>query len=722
MNSVSPSSGPSIRDRASTLESDEIDLGALLQTIWRGKWWIALTTVLAILVGGYYAFAVVVPTYTAGSVVMLENRQENVANLESVMSGLSGDQATINTEVEVIRSRGLIEKLVKRLDLTADPEFNVRLRPKKPFSVGAVIALVKEPIRAAIKGPRTKLDASAPSEQEILDATINNVLSRLSVSNVRQSYVFKISAVTEGAQKSTDITNALAELYILEQLDVKFEATKKATEWLTVRVGELQIALEDADVAVKEFSTSTDLISPEILVALNRQLKDLRDRLAYSGASTQTAGNLVADLKAAKITNDFATMDALARDRTLSRIFKQIENGTAGARNAFAIQFDQIIMRAQAGQSRMEAQEQALQNSITDIEIQIENQSVELIKLRQLQREAEASRLIYEYFLGRLKETSVQQGTQQADSRVLSRAVVPTKASAPRKSRILGLSAILGFMIGAALVFLREMRQTGIRTAEQLEKLSGMTVIGQIPMIPARKRANVLKYLTEKPNSAAAESIRNLRTSLLLSDIDNPPKVFMSTSSLPGEGKTTQSLALAQNMAGLGQKVLLVEGDIRRRVFSEYFDIKEKRGLLAVLSGKAELSEVVTHRAELGADVLIGEKSRTNAADIFSSQKFRDFLKNARKEYDAIIIDTPPVLVVPDSRVIGQSVDAIIYTVKWDSTSRTQVREGLRMFETVNLRVAGLILSQINAKRMKHYGYGGEYGAYGAYGSKYYHN
>ncbi|MCF6316699.1 MAG: polysaccharide biosynthesis tyrosine autokinase [Marinosulfonomonas sp.] len=716
MNSVLPSTNASIRDRASTLETDEIDLGALIHTLWRGKWWISFTTALAILAGGYYAFVAAVPTYTAGSVVMLENRQENVANLESVMSGLSGDQATINTEVEVIRSRGLIEKLVNELDLIADPEFNPTLRPVPAISIGKAINFVTE----LIKGPLP--EEPAKSEREILDTTINNVLDGLRVSNVRQSYVFKITAITQGAKKSADITNTLAELYILEQLDVKFEATKKATEWLTSRVGELQVALEEADIAVKEFSTNTELVSPEILIALNRQLKDLRDRYSSAETSTILARDLVAGLKAAKISGDIASMEKVADDSILSRIYKQIENGASGAHDTFSERFDQIIERAKASHKRIDNQKLALQRSIAAIETQIENQSVELIKLRQLQREAEASRLIYEFFLGRLKETSVQQGTQQADSRIISRAVVPVKASAPRKSMVLVLAAILGLLVSAAMILLREMRQTGIRTADQLEKITGMTVIGQIPTIPARRRSKVLKYLVDKPNSAAAESIRNLRTSLLLSNIDNPPKVFMSTSSLPGEGKTTQSLALAQNMAGLGQKVLLIEGDIRRRVFSEYFDIKEKRGLLAVLSGEAELKDVVTHVDELGADVLIGEKSATNAADIFSSQKFRDFLKAARKAYDAIIIDTPPVLIVPDSRVIGQSVDAIIYTVKWDSTSRVQVREGLRMFETVNLRIAGLVLSQIDAKRMKHYGYGGEYGAYGSYGSKYYHD
>jgi capsular exopolysaccharide synthesis family protein len=240
-------------------------------------------------------------------------------------------------------------------------------------------------------------------------------------------------------------------------------------------------------------------------------------------------------------------------------------------------------------------------------------------------------------------------------------------------------------------------------------------VIGQIPAIPARRRKNVLKYLTDKPTSAAAEAIRNLRTSVLLSDIDNPPQVIMSTSSIPQEGKTTQSLALTQNLTGLGKRVLLVEGDIRRRVFGQYFDIKDRAGLISVLSGHNTLAEAAIHIDELGADVLVGEKAKTNAADIFSSGRFAALLEEARAQYDYIIIDTPPVLAVPDARIIGKSVDAIIYTVKWDSTSHRQVREGLKAFEDVKIRISGIVLSQINARGMKKYGYGDSYGAYNAY-------
>lgn len=706
----------SIRNHATGFGSDEINLSALLQTVWRGKWWLALTTVLAIAIGGYYAFSVAVPTYKASSVVMLDNRSgglSSVASIETALSGMSGDQVAINTEVEVIRSRALIEKLVQKLDLLKDPEFNEFLRPEPKISVSKIADMLIEKITGE------KPPVYIPDDREILDVTINNVLDSLSVSNLRQSYVFRIAVVTEGSKKTADIANTLAELYILDQIEVKFETAEQSAKWLAERVGELQIDLEKADIAVKEFSTRSKLISPEVLGALNAQLKDLRDRETNVKMRTTAAGEYLSALKVTRTTGDLVHMSKLGKSTALNQLLDQALTGSQDATEAFFGQYDLIISSTEANLKRSENQRVALQSSIKDLEKQVTDQSAELIKLGQLQRETEANRQIYEFFLGRLKETSVQKGTQQADSRLLSRAVVPTRALTPKKPLILVLSALLGIFAGTAFVLLREMRQTGIRTAEDLEALTGLTVMGQIPIIPARRRSNVLKYLVDRPNSAAAEAIRNLRTSLLLSNIDNPPKIFMSTSSLPGEGKTTQSLALAQNIAGLGKKVLLIEGDIRRRVFREYFEIKEERGLLAVLSGDAELKDVVTFREELGADVLIGEGTTTNAADVFSSQKFRDFLKRASKQYDAVIIDTPPVLIVPDARVIGQSVDAIIYTVKWDTTSRTQVREGLRMLETVNLQTSGLVLGQIDAKKMKHYGYGADYGVYGG---NYYHN
>ncbi|TQE98330.1 MAG: polysaccharide biosynthesis tyrosine autokinase, partial [Spiribacter salinus] len=321
--------------------------------------------------------------------------------------------------------------------------------------------------------------------------------------------------------------------------------------------------------------------------------------------------------------------------------------------------------------------------------------------------------------LTRLKETTVQRGLNQADSRIISEGIIGEKV-APRTTLIAALSLVLGGMVGMAIVLIRQYMHNGFRSAEELEGATGLPVLGQIPKMPFKAREGLIGYLHDKPTSAAAEAVRNLRTSLLLSDIDNPPQVIMSTSSLPGEGKTTHSIALAQNLVGLNKKVLLIEGDIRRRTLNKYFDDVSEGGILTALSGDKPLNELVLHDDRIGADVLMGEESRVNAADLFSSDRFRDFLDHVRHTYDYVIIDTPPVLVVPDSRVIGQYVDAILFSVAWDRTNRAQVMSALRELESAKLRVTGVVLAQIDPKGMRRYGYGDAHGAYGAYGKGYY--
>jgi succinoglycan biosynthesis transport protein ExoP len=709
---MTSSEPPDFFDRTTRVHQgaeDEIDLMALARTLWRGKWWILLTTLIALFVGGYYAFRVAVPVYTARAVVALESRQEQVVDIESVMSGLSGDQATINTEVEVLRSRHLAKKLVLELGLLGDPEFNAELRERETFSLDGVRSMLRGVLGSAVP--------SQKSDEAILEATTDRLIKAVTISNIRQSYVFNITAVTTSPQKSAAIANKLANLYILDQLETKFDATEQATNWLTDRVSQLKDELEQAEADVKAFNARTELISAEVLEAMNRQLKDLRDRITEAETSSANAEEQLRLLSSAQATGSLESMAGAAQDRTLDRVMGMIAQGTTD-QEAFDSRYSQIVDRARLERDRAMAQIDTLESSVRDLEARIGTQSTDLVELQQLQREAEASRLIYEYFLGRLKETSVQQGIQQADSRILSDAVVPTSPSAPRKSLILAMSVIVGSLAGAAAVLLYELTQNTYRTAEELEASTGYTVMGTVPKVPAKDRAMILEYVLEKPTSQAAEAVRNLRTSIMLSNVDNPPKVVMSTSSLPSEGKTTQSLLLAQNVAALGKRVLLIEGDIRRRVFTKYLDVSSKRGLVSILAGEAGFEEVVQHVDRLGVDVLIGEKPKVNAADLYASEKFAAFLREVRNRYDLIVIDTPPVLVVPDARVIGKQVDAVIYAVKWDATAKTQVAAGLNMFESVGVKVTGLVLSQVDPKGLKRYGYG-EYGSYNYYSSYY---
>lgn len=698
---------------APTAADDTIDLGNILSTLWRGKLWIVLCAVTAVLIGGYYAYVAAVPLYTSTSVVILDTREEQVSGLEGVLGDIGGDSSAVTTEVEVLRARSLMGKVVQELDLISDPEFNAELREP------SAMARAKAAVRSLMLEPPQAPQDTELQEKLRLDSVVSALLARTTIRNIPDSFVFQITVETENPVKSARIADTIADLYILEQLQVKFDATEQATDWLSERVIELQIALEASEARLQDFRASTQLIDEQTLLALDRQAKDLRDRIVASESQTAALQQRAERLRAAA---DPASRAEVAEDPVLTRLLEE-SGGTLSPADArsFDLRFEQILARADLEATRAAEQLASLRSGLVEFEGQIERQSADLITLQQFTREAESSRLIYEYFLNRMKETSVQQGIQQADSRVLSDAVIPSIPSAPRKSLILVMSGILGLMLGTGIVLLREASQNTFRSARELEDLAGRTVMGQIPQIPSRSRSDAISYLYAKPTSSAAEAVRNLRTSVLLSNLDSQPQVIVSTSAIPGEGKTTTSLALAQNLTQMGKKVLLIEGDLRRRVFGQYFKFDEKQGLLSVLSGEKRLDEVVQHDERIG-DVLIGEATKANAADVFSSDSFASFVTEMRAIYDFIIIDTPPVLVVPDVRIIGQQADAIIFVVKWDSTSKSQVTEALRLLETASLKVSGLVLTQIDAAGMRRYGYGDSYGAYASYGKKYYND
>ncbi|WP_171173385.1 Wzz/FepE/Etk N-terminal domain-containing protein [Ruegeria sp. HKCCD8929] len=677
-------------------EPVEADLLDLFVTLWRHKWVIAICAAIIGLIGGYYAFAVASPKYVATAALALQARTERVVDLDSVMPGLSTDLPVLNTEIEVIRSRQLLEQLVTELDLLGDPEFNKDLRT--------------EPI---IPLQRFGLEAD-PSPATTIDETVSAVADAIAVSNLPSTYVFHISAKTGDPQKSALIANTLAQLYIEDQIGTRYQATENAIDWLSQRVATLELDIVAKENQVKELRAASQFGSVEALQALNRQSKDMRSRLADIRNRQVSAKARLTRIEALMRGGDLQLAAELA-DPELDHLANAVTANTTRALNRFNARLQNLHAETTAELSRLTQQATGLEASLVTLQKAFESQSADLVRLRQLERDANATSVLYETFLARLKETAVQRGLQQADSRILSKAT-PGEYAEPARVRTLAISILLGAVVGAALILFRLRLQTGLfRTAEELEAQSGLPVIGQIPRIQVRDRDQLVPYLRDRPTSVASEAVRNLRTSLLLSDLEAPPQIILISSAVPGEGKTTNAIALTQNLAGLDKRVLLVEGDIRRRTLHQYIPDCPDAGLLEVISGKQPLKQVIRHDAVLGADVLTGETSYVNAADVFSSARFRTFLTELRAHYDHILIDSPPVLAVPDARIIGQSVDAILISVAWNQTTRTQVADALQQFSSVNLSVTGLVLSQIDVARAWKYGGAGGYGTYPQY-------
>lgn len=710
---------------------DRIDLPGLARTIWRGKLWILLCVGLSLGYSSYKTFVTAVPLYEASAEMALQISSPPTPDLQAIVQGFSGDEASINTEMAIITSGELIARVVDELDLVNDPEFNGNLedpeaRPDPLAQVsGAVRAAIGSVVGALIPGggaePEPEELAAEDLAREERRGVIDSVRGAFSTQSSWDTFVFTISATSRDPDKATLLANTLARLYRDDQIRTKVEATERMATWLSERVGELRAELDTRQNEISDLRARSALVSDESLQALNEQAIALRSELGDVQGQLVRIDERLAALRAVEGSDDIQAKLRAAQDGQLEAAAADLAASEPGAGLRFERRFSQILLQTAAERERAVTRLDELQRDVDELSTQFGGQSADLLALQQLEQETEATQVLYETFLTRLKEATVQESAHQADSRLLTQAGAGFQIE-PRPSQSLALALIFGLLAGIALVLGREFLQNTFRSAEDLEARTGRSVLGQVPRMPVRTRPETIRYLIDKPTSAAAEAVRNLRTSLLLSDVDRPPRVIMTTSSVPAEGKTTLTIALAQNLAGLDKRVLLIEGDIRRRTFDAYFRDGQGQGgsLLSVISGKQAIEEAAFRPEGLGFEVLMGERSPVNAADLFSSQSFGRLIEQARGLYDYVLIDTPPVLVVPDARVIAQVADAVVYVVHWDRTPKAQVEEGLRQLRSVNVAVTGLVLSRIDPKGMKRYGYGGRYGPYSRYGRSYY--
>lgn len=688
-------------------DDDEIDIFKLLGALWRGRLIIVACAVLAIFIGGYYAYRVAVPLYPAEATVALMGDQQQVISpdIETIFAASGTDNITMNTEFQVIRSRRLIGELVDALDLVSDPEFNGALRdPSLRTRISRFVRRIDTP--------------PLPPEDVMRRRVIDAVSSRIRLSNISQSRAFQMSIETTSSSKSTRIINALAELYIANQIQQKLDGAAQAIEFLSRRTSELEQGVERLEQELASRTERSNVVTSELLQARNLQLRDLRDRIAELQGRVATdealaqslEGDLPLDVLVSRLDgSDDGRLVAIAQRFGANRITEpELRSATAD-----------VVADIRQSLDRSRQQLDTLQASERDLSDQIRTQSEDLIALQQLEREVESGRLLYETFFTRLQEASVQQGLETADAIILSEAV-PRGASSPKRMRILTLAAFLGALAGGALVLLRELRFAGFRTSDDLRAELGARVFGAIPSLGNDDRRGALDHMRSNPNSVFAEAVRNLRTSILMSNIDREPQVVMITSSIPGEGKTTLSIALTRYLASMeGKRALLLEADLRRKTLRAYVDNEPNVSLLDVLLGRSSADNIDLFNEELGIEVLAGSDTGSNAADLFSSRRFKDLMDALRQEFDYIVIDTPPVLAVPDARVLSGYADVVVFAVRWGTTTKTQVRQGLEMLGSVGRAPDGMVLTQVDHRKMRSYGYGGQYG-YDGYATGYY--
>src|SRR5262249_54396245 len=551
--------------------------------------------------------------------------------------------------------------------------------------------------------------------------------------------------------KAAQLANAVANAYVVNQLDARFESAKQASGWLSDRLVELRKQLGDSEEAVTKFRNEHGLERSGPTIALNdQQLAELNSKLIAArtdAAEKMTRVDFLADVAGGKKTLDslpdtlqskgetvVGTLRAKLADASQRQadLMARYSNRHPAVVNVEAEKRDiertiaaetQRMMQAVNGeyalaQSRVAAAEQAMREATGQGGLNYDDS----VRLRELERTAAVNKSLFEDFLQKAKISDEQSTFRPREVRVIMPAQRGGQTS-PNTQRILltALFAGLGLGVGGALAM--EKLNTGFTSPREIEEELGIPVLASVCRMEKSKLVTkqgeelpVVFYHLHYPLSPFSEAIRTLRSGIHMSDVDRPPKVIQVTSSRPGEGKTTIAISLAISAAFSGLKVALVDADLRHPSVTHFFKLEREKGLVDLLIGTTTSERVLRLQNDVNLVVIPAGSKSLNPTDVLGSERMKTLISQLKETFDYVVLDTPPVGPVFDPVIVANLADKTIFVVQWASTPRELIETSIQQVST-NKRVAGVVLNCVNQGRARKYG--GEH-YYGKRYEKYY--
>lgn len=728
------------------------DIHALVNFVWRQWKLIAGVTALAVLIGAVN-IARTTPLYTATAQLLLDPRKEKAVGQDVIMSDAILDLPTVESQIAIIKSSALLRRVVEKERLVNDPEFGAS--PAMGDGGVGLLATVRAFFsRNASSDQAPPTDKSAKSLETLSSEamrTIESVKGAVVVARTGYSYVISVSFTSADPAKAARLANAVADAYVVDKLDARFEAAKRASSWLSDRLVELRQQLRESEEAVARFRADNNLSGAMPGATLNQeQLAQLNGRLVQARAETAEkkarldllqriearGGNItslpdaingaIADLRKQATDLSRQEADLLARYSGNHPSVVNLRAQIADVNRAINAEVQRLAANIRNEYELARARQEAVERTLREVTGATDLDNTKAITLRELERSAAVNKSLFEDFLQRARVTQEQSTFEARDARVITPALPPGIPTSPKKTQIMLVALILGLMAGAGGAYTLELFNAGFTTPRQVEDLLALPLLASISKMEARDlsvdgaRLTIPEYPLAKPLSRLSEAFRSLRSAIQMSDVDNPPKVLQFTSTVPGEGKSTLALGLAGSAAQAGLKVLIIDGDLRHPSASRYFDADKKTGLVEYLVGEAELKSVVLYSDRMKLWFLAAGGKTQNPPDLLASERLKALVAALRREFDLVIIDTPPMGPVVDPLIVSHLVDKVIFVVRWASTAREMVLHSIERLAG-HKKVAGIIFNQVidsQAQKYGKYAYSYYYG--GRYYKKYY--
>ncbi len=714
------------------LAGPPLDLKAIVGMVYRRFWLILSGFLTTFSVIAFMTFTQT-PLFSAQTVIQLDTSEQNVIDLGAIFAGLGGSTAVIDTEVMVLESKSLLTRVAEQQKLIEDPEFNPWLRPEKKGLLSPVKGLVR-----SVTGQTDKPDPfdALPAEEKLAiqkEVAVEILKAKVNAARIGSTYLITINVVSQSPETAARLADEVAEQYRVQQLEEKYEATRKATEWLSERVSGLRAEVEEKERRVETYRAESGLLAAQGATLTEQQIAfmtsqrgslqvDLdRARARAESLRRQMASGAGAD-GISEVLDSPVISDLKAQRAGINRRVAELETKLGpqhpeliSARNEAADIDRQINAEVERIAGNIDNELRVAQSQINSIQGEIARSTGQLrgnnqalVRLRELERDADTSRQLLEEFLTRSKQTGEQDALITADANILSKASVPGSPASPRKALNLLIGLILGAIVGGGLALLTEIFDMKVSSTEDVERKLGANPIGSVPLIRTASflglsQTNPADFLVENPLSAFAESIRYLRAAIAFSDLDSETKTVAVCSSLPDEGKTSLTLALGRMSAMSGSRTLVIDGDFRRRQLTETAGLKPDIGFVEHLFGAGQLSDAIVKDRKTMLDILPLAQNGHTPHDVFGTRAFDDLLERLRSMYDLILIDTGPLLLMAEARVVAGKVDKTILVVRWRHSSRSAARQSLTLLRNFKADVLGVTLNMVDLSSSRHH-------------------
>ncbi|MDO7844600.1 GumC family protein [Sphingomonas immobilis] len=677
-----------------------LDFAALIALV-RRRWPLVVIITVIVAMAAVAVSLLITPQFDA--VARLRISPRNMTTIENNnATNTQPENGIIDSEISIMRSRDIAEAVAKRLNLARDPEFNPML---------------------------AKGEAAPAANAPVPDGVVAGVQGRMSVLREPDTYIAQMIFRSESAEKAAAIANVYAEEYLQSSVDRRTGTAGRQAKWLEERLRTLGAEVQAADARVAQYRSQAGIvqggtqgtITDQQVAPLSNQLATAeaaaaaaranvaaaRAQMARGGteAISQVLGStVIADLRRqrAELARDGAQISARYGPKHPESI--RIAEQLSGVDRQIDAEARRIIGGLEADARASEAGASSLRSQLARLKSEQAGDTRAAVTADSLAREAEAKRTIYNQLAATAQQTNQETRSSEPQGTIVERAAVPARATWPNRILFGLFGVLLGAILGVLAALVLELMSTGIRTVDDVERTLGIPLLTSLPLLTKRRLGGEggaamtpADYVVARPMSTYAESLRTIRNEAMF-HVDKPKRVISIVSSVPGEGKTTTSAALGRIMAMSGDKVVLVDCDLRRGSLGKTLNQQQDAGLIEVLNGTASLEQALVRTDDDSPDVLPVNEPSFTPRDLFSGPAMQKLLDALQARYDVILLDTPPLLAVAEARTLAGLSDAVVMVIRWEDTPRGAVRNAVNMLLKDRVPLLGAVLSMMSVK------------------------